>query len=278
MLAYGPSRQEMNPGFRRDDEEWIVTIVPFKARALDGVPHGFLGRQGGVSTGILAGLNVGLGSNDDRAAILENRKRAIEAVLPGAALVTVHQVHSAEAVAVTEPFADDARPHVDAIVTDRPGLLLGILTADCVPVLLADRDAGVVGAAHAGWKGALHGVTDATIDAMERLGARRDRIAAATGPCIARASYEVDDAFVRRFEEADRENERFFLFAGRPGHQQFDIEAYVAARLAAAGVGRIETLGLDTYANEDKFFSFRRATHRGEPDYGREISLIGLPA
>ena len=278
MLAYGPSRQEMNPGFRRDDEEWIVTIVPFKARALDGAAHGFLGRQGGVSTGILAGLNVGLGSNDDRAAILENRKRAIEAVLPGAALVTVHQVHSAEAVAVTEPFADDARPHVDAIVTNRPGLLLGILTADCVPVLLADRDAGVVGAAHAGWKGALHGVTDATIDAMERLGARRDRIAAATGPCIARASYEVDDAFVRRFEEADPENERFFLFAGRPGHQQFDIEAYVAARLAAAGVGRIETLGLDTYANEDKFFSFRRATHRGEPDYGREISLIGLPA
>jgi len=137
--------------------------------------------------------------------------------------------------------------------------------------------AGVVGAAHAGWKGALHGVTDATIAAMEKLGARRDRIVAATGPCIARASYEVDDAFVRRFEEADPANERFFLFAGKPGHQQFDIEAYVAARLAAAGVGRIETLGLDTYPDETKFFSFRRATHRGEPDYGREISLIGLP-
>ncbi|MBW8753751.1 MAG: peptidoglycan editing factor PgeF [Sphingomonadales bacterium] len=254
-----------------------MTITPFRAHALDGIPHGFLGREGGVSAGILAGLNVGLGSGDDRAAIIENRARAVDAVLPGAALVTVHQVHSAEAVIATEPFADDARPHVDAIVTDRPGLLLGILTADCVPVLLADPAAGVVGAAHAGWKGALHGVTDAIIARMEQLGARRDRIVAATGPCIARASYEVDDAFARRFEEADPENERFFLVAGKPGHQQFDIEAYVAARLAAAGVARVETLGLDTYANEARFFSFRRATHRGEPDYGREISLIGLP-
>jgi YfiH family protein len=254
----------------------MVTIKPYRARALHGVSHGFLGREGGVSTGILAGLNVGLGSTDDRAAIHENRRRAVEAILPGAALVTVHQVHSAEAVIATEAFADEARPHVDAIVTNRPGLLLGILTADCAPVLLADAAAGVVGAAHAGWKGALHGVTDATIAAMERLGARRDRIAAAVGPCIARASYEVDDAFARRFEEADPANERFF-FAGRKGHQQFDIEAYVVSRLADAGIGRIETLGLDTYADERAFFSFRRATHRGEPDYGREISLIGLP-
>jgi YfiH family protein len=154
--------------------------------------------------------------------------------------------------------------------------LLGILTADCVPVLLADAQAGVVGAAHAGWKGALGGVTDATIAAMEELGARRDRIAAAIGPCIARASYEVDDAFAARFEQADPTNERFFA-AGRAGHQQFDIEAYVLARLAAAGVVRIEALGRDTYANPQSFFSYRRATHRGEPDYGREISLIGLP-
>ena len=250
-------------------------IQPYRARALAGIPHGFLGRAGGVSTGILAGLNVGLGSTDDRSAIAENRRRAVEAVLPGAQLVTVHQVHSAEAVIVTEPFPDDARPPVDAIVTDRPGLLLGILTADCAPVLLADVQAGVVGAAHAGWKGALHGVTDATIAAMEKLGAARDRIVAAIGPCIARASYEVDDAFARRFEEADPANERFF-FAGRAGHQQFDLEAYVAARLATAGIGRVEALGLDTYADEKAFFSFRRATHRGEPDYGREISLIGL--
>jgi len=250
-------------------------IQPYRARALAGMPHGFLGRAGGVSTGILAGLNVGLGSTDDRSAIAENRRRAVEAVLPGAQLVTVHQVHSAEAVIVTEPFPDDARPPVDAIVTDRPGLLLGILTADCAPVLLADVEAGVVGAAHAGWKGALNGVTDATLAAMEKLGARRDRIAAAIGPCIARASYEVDDAFTRRFEEADPANERFF-FAGRPGHHQFDLEAFVAARLAAAGIGRVEALGFDTYADDQAFFSFRRATHRGEPDYGREISLIGL--
>lgn len=251
-------------------------IQPYRARALDAVPHGFLGRKGGVSTGILAGLNVGLGSNDDRAAIAENRRRAVEAVLPGAALVALHQVHSAEAVIVTAPFGDDARTHADALVTDRPGLLLGILTADCAPILLADVAAGVIGAAHAGWKGALGGVTDASIAAMESLGARRDRIAAAIGPCIARASYEVDDAFATRFEAADPANERFFM-PGRAGHHQFDIEAYVAAHLAAAGIGRVEALGLDTYADEQAFFSFRRATHRGEPDYGREISLIGLP-
>jgi YfiH family protein len=249
---------------------------PIRARALDGVPHGFLGRQGGVSTGILAGLNVGLGSGDDRAAIAENRRRAVAAVLPDAALVTLHQVHSAEAIIATAPFADDARPHADALVTDRPGILLGILTADCVPVLFADVDAGVVGAAHAGWKGALGGVTDATVAAMESLGARRDRIAAAIGPCIARASYEVDDSFLARFCAADPANE-FFFADGRPGHHQFDIEAYVVARIAAAGVRNIEALGLDTYANEDRFFSYRRATHRGEPDYGREIALIGLP-
>jgi YfiH family protein len=251
-------------------------IKPYRAGALAGVPHAFLGREGGVSTGILAGLNVGLGSTDDPAAIAENRRRAVEAVLPGSSLVTVHQVHSADAVIATAPFPDEARPHADALVTDRPGLLLGILTADCVPVLLADSEAGVVGAAHAGWKGALGGVTDATIAAMEQLGARRERIAAAIGPCIARASYEVDDAFATRFEQADPANERFFA-AGRPGHQQFDIEAYVLARLAGAGVRQIEALGLDTYADERAFFSYRRATHRGEPDYGREISLIGLP-
>jgi hypothetical protein len=257
-----------------------MTIDLISATALAGIPHGFLGRQGGVSTGIHAGLNVGLGSDDDRAAIHENRDRAVRAVAPGSsgALVTLHQVHSAEAVIVTDPFPDDARPHADALVTDRPGLLLGILTADCVPVLLADAGAGVVGAAHAGWKGALAGVTDATVAAMLSLGARRDGIAAAIGPCIARASYEVDDAFLRRFADAEPANERFFAAGVRPGHHQFDIEAYVAARLAAAGLGRVETLGLDTYANEARFFSFRRATHRGEPGYGRQISLIALPS
>jgi polyphenol oxidase len=244
--------------------------------ALAGVPHGFLGRRGGISTGIYRGLNVGLGSDDDRVAVAGNRARAVAAVLPGASLVTLHQVHSPDAIAITAPFPDDARPHADALVTDRPGLLLGILTADCAPVLLADAESGVVGAAHAGWKGALGGVLEAVVRAMERLGATRGRIAAAVGPCIARASYEVDDGFRHRFIEAEAGNERFFL-CGRPGHAQFDIEAYVVSRLAEAGVGRVEALGVDTYAQEDRFFSFRRATHRREPDYGREISLIGLP-
>lgn len=254
----------------------METVEVITTRALEGMPHGFLGRRGGVSIGLHAGLNVGLGSDDDRKAILENRRLAVEAVRFGAALVTLHQVHSAEAVTVTAPFADAARPHADALVTDRPGLLLGVLTADCTPVLLADKHAGIVGAAHAGWKGALGGVTDSVIAAMEKLGASRDRISAAIGPVIARVSYEVDDGFARRFEEADPANERFFT-PGREGHQQFDLEGYVAARLAGAGIGRVEVLGLDTYADADRFFSFRRATHRGEAGYGRQISLIGLP-
>ncbi len=254
-----------------------MTVRPIHIDALAGLPHGFLGRQGGVSEGIHAGLNVGLGSDDDREAILENRRRAVDAVAPGHRLVTLHQVHSPDTVAVTAPFADDARPHADALVTDRPGLLLGILTADCVPVLFADVKAGVIGAAHAGWKGAINGVTDTTLAEMERLGAERGDIVAAIGPCIARASYEVDEGFVRRFEEADRANERFFADGRRAGHAQFDIEAYVAHRLAIAGIGRVIALGEDTYAQPERFFSFRRATHRGEPGYGRQISLIGLP-
>jgi YfiH family protein len=244
--------------------------------ALIGVPHGFLGRRGGVSTGDCAGLNVGLGSDDSREAIRENRRRAVAAVAPGAALVTVHQVHSPDAVAAVAPWPDDARPHADAIVTDRPGLALGILTADCAPVLLADPRAGVIGAAHAGWKGAFAGVIGAVVAAMESLGAGRERIAAAIGPAIARRSYEVDDGFARRFAAADPENDRFFA-PGRPGHHQFDLEAYVAARLAAAGVTRVEALGLDTYGDPARFFSYRRASHRGEGDYGRQISLIALP-
>lgn len=252
------------------------TVEVITAAALGALPHGFLGRRGGVSTGIHAGLNVGLGSDDDRAAIIENRHRAVAAVQPGAQLVTLHQVHSADAIAVTAPFADDARRHADALATDRPALLLGILSADCTPVLLADVQAGIIGAAHAGWKGALGGVTDSVIAMMEGLGADRGRIVAAIGPVIARASYEVDDAFARRFEAADPTNERFFI-AGKSGHHQFDLEAYVTARLAAAGITRVEVLGLDTYADPARFFSFRRATHRGEAGYGRQISLIGLP-
>jgi len=243
--------------------------------ALEGVPHGFLGRRGGVSTGLHAGLNVGLGSDDDRAAVFANRDLARDAVLPGAALVTLHQVHSPDVMTVTAPIPLDARPQGDALVTDRPGLLLGVLTADCVPVLLADRQVGVVGAAHAGWKGALGGVTDATIAAMEALGADRARIAAAIGPCIGRASYEVSEAFADPFLSEDADNARFFG-AGRPGHLMFDIAGYVAARLANAGVGRVDMLDEDTCSQPGRFFSYRRSCLRGEPGYGRQISLIGV--
>lgn len=253
-----------------------MNVEVIRAAVLAGIPHGFLGRRGGVSEGVCAGLNVGLGSADDRDALRENRRRAVEAVAPGARLVILHQIHSPSAIAVTAPYPDNGRPHADALVTDRPRLALGILTADCTPVLLADPEAGVIGAAHAGWKGAFGGVLGATVEAMEKLGADRSRIVAAVGPTIARKSYEVDDAFVRRFVEADAESDRFFA-SGRPGHHQFDLEAFVVSRLAAAGLGRIEALGLDTYSNPDRFFSYRRATHRGEPDYGRQISLIALP-
>jgi hypothetical protein len=254
-----------------------VTVEVIRAANLAAVPHGFLGRRGGVSSGDLAGLNVGYGSGDDRDSIAENRARAIAAVLPGAELATVHQVHSPEAVVAEKPWPRDERPPADGLVTNRPGLLLGILTADCAPVLLADADAGVVGAAHAGWRGALAGITDSTIGAMEGLGARRERIAASVGPCIGRASYEVEETFRGRFLGLDPANERFFI-SGRGGRPHFDLEGYVAARLEAAGIASVEVLGLDTYADADRFFSYRRATHRGEADYGRQISMIGLPA
>ena len=248
-------------------------VEALKAAALGGVRHGFLGRKGGVSEGICGGLNVGWGSADDRDSIRENRRRAVDAVAPGAALATLHQVHSADVRYVTAAFPDDGRPKADAMVTDRPGLLLAILTADCAPVLLADREAGIVGAAHAGWKGALGGVIEATVAQMERRGAARQRIAAAVGPCIARRSYEVDEAFLRRFAEADPGHERFFTL-GREGRYQFDLEGFVVDRLAAAGLTRIEALAEDTYSQPERFFSYRRATHRGEADYGRQISLI----
>ncbi len=241
------------------------------------VPHGFLGRRGGVSTGEMAGLNVGYGSSDDREAIAQNRALAIQAVLPGAELATVHQIHSNAVVTVERPWPQAERPHADAMVTKVPNLLLGILTADCAPVLFVDPDAGVVGAAHAGWRGALAGVTDSTIAAMEALGARRDQIAAAVGPCIGRGSYEVDDRFRDRFIEEAPENYSFFA-DGPAGKPHFDLEAYVLARLSAAGLRSVEALGLDTYADAGRFYSYRRATHRGEADYGRQISMIAVGA
>ena len=246
-----------------------------RAKALKGVPHGFFGRKGGLSTGDVAGLNCGTGSGDDLQIVEANRGIAADAILTGAPIASVYQVHSPMAVIVTEAVAHDERPQADALVTDRPGLLLGVVTADCAPVLLVDAATGVVGAVHAGWRGATSGVTDQAIAAMISLGAKIDRIAAAVGPCIGRASYEVDHDFARRLLIDDPDNERFFG-EGSSGKPHFDLEAYVVARLAAAGIEQIEAVGLDTYALEDRFFSYRRATHRNEPTYGRQLSLIGL--
>ena len=253
-----------------------MSVEVIRSANLGAIPHGFLGRRGGVSTGELAGLNVGYGSNDERSAIDENRRRAIAAVLPGTELATVHQVHSAQAVFVERAWPQDQRPNADAMVTDKPGLLLGILTADCAPVLLADPEAGVIGAAHAGWRGALAGVTDSAIAAMEQLGARRERIIAAVGPCIAQPSYEVDEGFRTRFVETDLANSRFFT-EGPWGKPHFDLAGYVGHRLRSAGIAEVETLNLDTYAEPDRFYSYRRATHLGEADYGRQVSMIALP-
>jgi YfiH family protein len=240
-----------------------------------GVRHGFVGRRGGVSQGIFASLNVGLGSSDSPDLVRENRRRAVEAVAPGAALVTVHQVHSTVVVPVTAAFPDAARPPADALVTATPGLALGILTADCAPILLADPQAGVIGAAHSGWKGALGNIAGATVAAMVELGARPDRIVAAIGPTIARASYEVDPAFRDRFLADDEAHDSFFA-RGRADRFQFDLEGFVAMRLAAAGVRTVVAMGIDTYPDADRWFSYRRTTHAGEPDYGRQISLIAL--
>jgi YfiH family protein len=253
-----------------------MSVEVLRSANLGAVPHGFLGRRGGVSTGLYAGLNVGLGSDDDRDAIARNRELARDAILPGSTLVTVHQVHSPDVVTVVAPIPDDARPKADALVTDRPGLLLGVLAADCVPILFADATRGIVGAAHSGWKGALHGVGEATVDAMVALGAERSAIACAIGPCIGRASYEVTEGFADPFLAREAEDARFFT-AGKPGHLMFDIGGYVAARLAAAGAGSVVLMDEDTYSQPERFYSYRRSCHLGEPGYGRQISLIGLP-
>lgn len=252
-----------------------MSLDIIRVAALERVPHGFFGRKGGVSKGAVAGLNCGMGSGDDPFFVETNRRLAADAILPEAPIASVYQIHSPVAVIVNAVAPYGERPQADALVTDQPGLLLGIVTADCAPVLLADAEAGVVGAAHAGWRGAMAGVTDKAIAAMISLGANIDRIAAAVGPCIARASYEVDHAFAERLLADDPDHERF-LAEGPGGRPHFDLEAYVVARLAAAGVRQIEVSGLDTYALEDRFYSYRRATHRIEPTYGRQLSLIGL--
>lgn len=250
-------------------------MLVLRADNLSRITHGFFGRQGGVSEGIYGSLNCGPGSGDDRAKVLENRRRALE-VLGTTRLATLYQIHSAKAVSVSEPWEIGSSPQADAVVTNVPGTAVGVLTADCAPVLLADSEARVVGAAHAGWKGALDGVTDAAIAAMEKLGARRQRIAAAIGPCIAQASYEVDAEFRKRFLQADAGNARFFAPNNRPEFFRFDLEGYVAMRLEGAGLTSIARLSADTYVRDSDFYSYRRATHRREQDYGRELSAIVL--
>jgi YfiH family protein len=240
------------------------------------IRHAFFTRQGGVSEGIYASLNGGLGSSDEPARVAENRRRmATELDIPSDALVSVHQVHSADAVVVEGPWAGE-RPRADGMATVIPGLALAITTADCGPVLFADPHASIIGAAHAGWRGALTGVLEATIATMERLGARRDRIVAVLGPMIRQNAYEVGPELVARLVDLDPANERFFRPNDRAGHAQFDLPGFIGSRLEAAGIGEIADLGLCTYADEERFYSYRRTTHRGEPDYGRLISAITL--
>ena len=239
-------------------------------------PHGFFGRKGGVSTGLYESLNCGPGSGDDRKAILENRRRASNALSPHGRLVTIYQVHSANAIIVNEPWEIADNPKADGLATSTPGIMLGILTADCAPVLLCDPEARVIGAAHAGWQGALSGITDSVISAMVRLGARAERIAAAIGPCIGSAAYEIGNEFEARFVAADADNARFFTKSPATGRWHFALATYVADRLKRANLSSVELVDRCTYEENENFFSYRRTTHRKESDYGRQLSAIML--
>ncbi len=249
----------------------IIRSDPFSS--LPGLAHGFFGRQGGVSEGIYASLNCGPGSKDNPEHIAENRRRiAAHFDTDPEALVTLAQIHSAEVVCAHRGLRGCEG---DALITGQPGVILGVLAADCVPILLADATHRIIGAAHAGWKGALGNIMEATIAAMCKKGAKREAIQAAIGPCIAQASYEVSEDFLTPFLAKDPDNARFFQ-NGKPGKKHFDIRGYVALGLANAGIHRIDLLGNDTCAEADHFFSYRRATLRGEADYGRQVSCIML--
>jgi polyphenol oxidase len=243
------------------------------------IAHGFFGRQGGHSTGIFASLNVGLGSGDDRTIVVRNRE-VVASALGGkeAQLVTAYQVHSAEAVVVTKPWVHEDRPMVDGMVTNVPGVILGTLTADCGPVLFADMRAGVIGAAHAGWKGALTGVTDATVVKMETLGAQRKNTVAVLGPTISKTAYEVGPEFMLSFMAANKANQAYFTDSVKPSHYMFDLPAYLTKRMTDFGIGTVIDSGLCTYTLRDAYFSYRRTTHAKEKDYGRQIAAISLVA
>src|SRR3954449_3106656 len=245
--------------------------------ALSGIRHAFFTRQGGVSTGLYESLNGGVGSDDAPSNVAENRARMAVAV--GAApdhLLTCYQIHSPEVVTALQPWAPEARPRADAIVTRVPGLAIAVSTADCGPVLFADDRARVIGAAHAGWRGAFTGVVEATLDAMEQCGADRANIVAALGPMIRQSNYEVGPEFIARFKADNNSHEQFFKPAARAGHALFDLGGYIAARLAGAGISRIEDIDHCTYADPETFFSYRRSVHRGESDYGRHLNAIAL--
>jgi YfiH family protein len=244
---------------------------------LTGIRHGFFTRAGGVSEGIYASLNGGVGSRDVPAKVAENRARmaAALAVKPER-LLTGYQIHSADVVTAEAPWSPDARPRADAIVTRVRGLAIGVTTADCGPILFADAQAGVIGAAHAGWRGAFHGVLEATIEALERCGAERSRLVVALGPMIRQPNYEVGPEFVARFKAADAANDRFFKASARADHVLFDLPGYIAARLRRGGIDHIEDIGRCTYGSPREFFSYRGSTHRGEPDYGRHVNGIAL--
>lgn len=257
----------------------IADVETSPALQSSGLAHGFFTRRGGVSSGIYESLNIGLGSDDDRARVLENRAQVAAWLgIDAALLVSPHQIHSADVITVTGPFAEGARREADALVTATPGLAIGIATADCGPVLFADMEAGVIGAAHSGWKGAVSGILENTVTAMEALGAARTRVAAVLGPTISRSAYEVGPEFVDRFLAQDAANSRYFTPSANDGRSMFDLPGYICARLGALGLASVTDLGLCTYADEERFFSYRRTTHRSEPDYGRQISAIALNA
>ena len=263
-----PSRQPASESFYFEQSEF----------AADGLFHGFFSRRGGVSKGIYASLNCGPGSDDNPAHVLQNRKVVSEVIgCEPQSLLSLHQIHSAECLQVTESWDSDNRPQADAMVSDVPGLALGVLTADCGPVLLHGvKTSGepVVGAAHAGWGGAVNGVLEATLEKMKSLGAEAESIQACVGPCIGQASYEVGEDFIKPFAQEDEQAEKFFKSARREGHMMFDLPGYIAFRLARTGVKNVYIKDLDTYFNEEDFFSYRRTTHRHEKDYGRQISVI----